>query len=80
MTWNAAPMDQKWFEMPDERRRKLTGAVWVPLRAVNTIEEVGQLGHHGYKSEFYGVGTLAVSTKIKLPAEKLGWMDIGISP
>lgn len=45
-------MDQKWFEMPDERRRKLTGAVWIPLRAMDKIEEIGQLGHLGYKSEF----------------------------
>jgi hypothetical protein len=71
-------MDQKWFEMPDERRRKLAGAVWVP-RAINRIEEVGRFGHLGYRSEFYGVGTIAVSTKKKPSAEKLGWMDVGIS-
>ena len=72
-------MDQKWFEMPDERRRKLTGAVWIPLRAMDTIEEIGQHGHLGYKSEFYGVGTLAVPVNKKPAAEKLGWMDVGIS-
>ncbi len=72
-------MDQKWFEMPDERRRKLTGAVWIPLRAMDKIEEIGQLGHLGYKSEFYGVGTLAVPVNKKPATEKLGWMDVGIS-
>jgi hypothetical protein len=69
-------MDQKWFEMPDERRRKLTGAVWIPLRAMDKIEEIGQLGHLGYKSEFYGVGTLAVPVNKKPATEKLGWMDV----
>jgi hypothetical protein len=72
-------MDQMWFELHDERRRKLEGSVWIPLRAINTIEEMGVIGHLGYKSEFYGVGTLAILTSKKLLAEKLGWMDVGIS-
>lgn len=72
-------MDQNWFEMPEVRRRKLAHAVWIPLRAAHQIEEIGSYGHVGYKSEFYGVGTLAVPTENKLEAEKLGWMDVGIS-
>jgi len=72
-------MEQKWFELHDERRRKLEGSVWIPLRAINTIEEVGKTGHLGYRCEFYGVGSLAISIKQKVPTEKLGWMDVGIS-
>jgi len=72
-------VDQNWFEMPEVRRRKLANAVWIPLRAIYRIEEIGNHGHAGYKSEFYGVGTLAVPTGNKREAEKLGWMDVGIS-
>ena len=72
-------MDQNWFEMPEVRRRKLANAVWIPLRAIHRIEEIGRPGHAGYKSEFYGVGTLAVSIENKREAEKLGWMDVGIN-
>jgi len=71
-------VDQNWFEMLKVRRRKLANAVWIPLRATHQIEEIGNYGHAGYKSEFYGVGTLAVPTENKLEAEKLGWMDVGI--
>src|SRR5215475_12618397 len=65
--------------MPEVRRRKLANAVWIPLRAIHRIEEIGDDWHAGYKSEFYGVGTLAVPTGNKREAEKLEWMDVGIS-
>jgi hypothetical protein len=57
--------------MPEVRRRRLANAVWIPLRAIHRIEETGNHGHAGYKSEFYGVGTLAVATENKLEVEKL---------
>lgn len=72
-------MDQHWFEMPEVRRRKLANAVWIPLRASYQIEETGNYGLAGYKKEFYGVGTLGVPTENKQKAEKLGWMDVGVS-
>jgi hypothetical protein len=71
-------MEQNWFEMPEVRRRKLATAVWIPLRAIHRIEEMGEYGHAGYKSEFYGVGTLGVPVEKKLEAERLGWTDVGI--
>ena len=58
-------MEQKWFEMPEVRRRKLANAVWIPLRAIHRIEEIGDDWHAGYKSEFYGVGALAIPTEKK---------------
>src|SRR5215470_14814178 len=71
-------VDQNWFEMPEIRRRKLEGAVWVPLRSISRWTEGGQYGHLGYRSEFYGVGTLAVAIDDKAKAEKLGWNEVGI--
>ncbi len=72
-------MNQDWFEMPEIRRRKLANAVWIPLRAICQIEEIGKYGYAGYKSEFYGVGTLAVPIDNRVEAEKLRWTDVGIS-
>jgi hypothetical protein len=72
-------VEQKWFEMPEIRRRRLEGAVWIPLRASIRTDEGGEFGHAGYKSEFYGVGTLAVAVGIKAEAtNKLGWDEVGL--
>ena len=71
-------MHQDWFEMPEVRRRTLANSVWIPLRAVQKIEETGHHAHVGYKSEFYGLGSLAVPIENRQEAEKLGWIDIGI--
>lgn len=65
--------------MKDVRRRKLATSVWIPLRAVHVIEKSGSYGYEGFKEEFFGAGTLAVPVEKKAQAEKLGWMDIGIS-
>jgi hypothetical protein len=72
-------MNQEWFEMKDVRRRKLATSVWIPLRAVHVIEKCGSYGYEGFKEEFFGAGTLAVPVGEKALAEKLGWMDVGIS-
>lgn len=71
-------VEQRWFEMPEIRRRKLEGAVWVPLRAISQTTKEGRYGYLGHLSEFYGVGTLAVAIEDKAKAEKLGWSDVGI--
>lgn len=72
-------MNQSWFEMPEIRRRTFAKSVWIPLRAVNTIEEIGKHGFAGYKLEFFGAGSLAVPVDKKTEAEKLDWNDVGIS-
>jgi hypothetical protein len=72
-------VDQKWFEMTDIRNRKLATAVWIPLRSIDTIEDTGKFGCIGNRSEFYGVGTIAVPLEHKEQAIKLGWSEIGIS-
>lgn len=72
-------MDQEWFEMAGIRRRWPANSVWVPLRAVNPIQETGKYGFIGYRIEFYGVGSLAVPIRAKEETEKLGWTDIGIA-
>jgi hypothetical protein len=56
-------MNQEWFEMLDVRKRFYNKAVWIPLRAVNTILSVGKYGYLGHKEEFFGAGTLTVPLK-----------------
>lgn len=73
------PLDQSWFEMPEIRRRWFERAVWIPLRAKHKIHNAGRYGHLGHKEEFFGVGSLAVHHSNRAIANKLGWMNIGIS-
>jgi hypothetical protein len=72
-------MNQSWFEMPEIRKRTYSKSVWIPLRAVNRIIEIGKPGFIGYKLEFFGAGSLAVPIENMTEAEKFGWNDIGIS-
>jgi hypothetical protein len=72
-------MNQNWFEMSEIRHRTFAKSVWIPLRAVNKIKEVGRPGFVGYKLEFFGAGSLAVPVDKKTETEKLCWSDIGIS-
>ena len=71
-------MDQAWFQMDDLRRRNLSRSVWIPLRSVAT-DEVGRIGSLGYRSDFYGVGTIAVSVEQRTSASRLSWTDVGVS-
>ena len=73
-------MEQVWFEMPEIRRRTLTGAVWIPLRCIHHTAETGRIGEAGYGSEFYGAGSVALPLAQKEEAQRvLGWSEIGIS-
>jgi hypothetical protein len=71
--------DQAWFEMASIRRRRLSDAVWVPLRLAEWIGEVGRIGYEGYRTEFFGLGSIAVPLARRADADKLGWDAIGIS-
>jgi hypothetical protein len=72
-------MDQDWFEMTAERKRKLNSAVWIPLRADHRYESTGRAGFVGFKNDYLGVRTLAAPRQATETAEKLGWMEIGNS-
>ena len=71
-------MGQAWFQMDHLRRRDLSRSVWIPLRSVTT-DETGRIGYLGYRSEFYGVGTIAVNVEQRTSASGLTWADIGVS-
>lgn len=46
--------DQKWFEMVDLKKRSLTRASWVPLRACDDSRKRGKYGYLGYEEEYFG--------------------------
>lgn len=70
-------MEQKWFEMADIRKRRLDSAVWIPFRA-SQESKTGKWGYLGYRSEFFGAGSLAVPLRKRVLAEKLRWIDMGL--
>jgi hypothetical protein len=71
-------MEQKWFEMTEIRKRRFDSAVWIPLRASQKIE-TGKWGYLGYRSEFFGAGSLAVPLRKRDAAARLGWTELGLS-
>jgi len=70
-------MDQKWFEMPEVRKRRFDSAVWIPLRA-SQKDETGKRGHLGYKFEFFGAASLVVPLRKRDAAASLGWGDLNL--
>ena len=71
-------MGQDWFEMREVRRRDLCKAVWVPLRASMKLHDRGTPGEEGYKEEFYGVGSVMISSSDQDKSATFEWTDIGI--
>src|SRR5258708_34196247 len=63
--------NQVGFELRDIRGRRLDDAVWIPLRAGQTITEQGTFGYVGYQREFFGLGSLAISVEQSAAAERL---------
>ncbi|MBZ0310381.1 MAG: hypothetical protein K8I82_30245 [Anaerolineae bacterium] len=71
-------MEQDWFEMRKIRQRILDKAVWIPLR-VQLRKDIGRNGFLGYKSEFYGCGSVAIPNDKRTDIQDLGWQQFGIS-
>lgn len=70
-------MEREWFEMAKIRKRRFNDAVWIPLRASQRTAQ-GKRGCLAHKSEFFGVGSLAVPLGKRDAAAKLGWTDLGL--
>jgi hypothetical protein len=70
-------MEQKWFEMTEIRKRRFDSAVWIPLRASEKID-AGKWGYLGFKSEFFGAGSLVIPLRKRDAAAKLDWMNNGL--
>lgn len=70
-------MNQDWMLQSKETRRYFSNATWVPLRE-SSHDEKGEVRSVGYKSEFFGCGSVAFSPEHRKVGEKLGWMDIGL--
>lgn len=71
-------MNQDWILQTKETRRTFSSATWVPLRA-SCDDEQGEVRNIGYVSEFFGCGSVAFPPEHREVAERLGWMDIGLS-
>lgn len=73
-------MDQDWILQRRETRRAFGNATWVPLRAsqevINGESDVTSVGH---VAEYFGCGSVAFPPAHRELANRLGWMDIGIS-
>ena len=66
-----------WFEMAVVRRRSLSRAVWIPLRATHKVNEGGEYGTPGYTEEYFGAGALIVSLDKRDQAAQVEWTALG---
>ena len=67
-------MDKAWFEMREQIRRRVADAVWVPLE-LSLDRRSGDHGYLGFRSEYYGVHTLAVPIEQRVDGDRLSWSD-----
>jgi hypothetical protein len=69
---------QRWIEMPDLRRRRFATAVWVPLRASETIDSAGRYGQPESREELLCAGAIAFPPTSRLLAETLDSHSLGL--
>lgn len=67
-----------WFELERIRRRNMADQVWIPLRCSKNIQKIGRFGRLGFRTEFLGVGSLAVSSANRDRVEGMGWSRLGL--
>ncbi len=67
--------DQKWFEMVDFKKRSLTRASWVPLRACDDSRTRGKYGCVGYEEEYFGAIALLFPANESEKALAHDWTD-----
>ncbi|UGB10093.1 hypothetical protein LQ331_04255 [Stenotrophomonas maltophilia] len=73
-------MKREWILQTRETRRRFDNSTWVPLRALETLEDRGADPQTvGYVSEFFGCGSVAFPPEHRERAERLSWGQIGIS-
>jgi hypothetical protein len=70
---------QSWFEMTELRRRMFAAAVWVPLRAAETLFETGKMSRPGWTEEMFVANAVAFAPDKRSQAEALDWHHLGIS-
>jgi hypothetical protein len=64
--------------MTDLRRRRFATAVWVPLRASETLDPRGEYGQPHSREEIFCAGSIAFPPASREQAEKLGWSNLGL--
>jgi hypothetical protein len=69
---------QQWIEMPDLRRRRLATAVWIPLRASETVQSKGRYGEPESHEEIFCAGAIAFPPASRPLAETLDWHSLGL--
>ncbi|WP_409313573.1 hypothetical protein [Pseudomonas putida] len=68
----------EWFQMADVRRRRLSAAIWIPLRQSEVINKGGAAREPGSFEETLCVGSLAIYADQREVGETLGWSSIGL--
>jgi hypothetical protein len=77
--WAAGPPIAQWVEMADLKKHTYNNKVWVPLYAANKISEAGEVGHAGFREEYFGAHAIVVPQNHQAKALELDWNDVNVS-
>jgi hypothetical protein len=67
-------MEQQWFEMLEQRRRRFSVQTWIPLRSFMRKSE-GKYGYLGHTEDFLGAVSVAVPLENRSSIEPISWGD-----
>lgn len=70
-------MSKSWILHEKETPRFYKKATWIPLRA-SMLDENGECREVGFKSEYFGCGSVAFPPKNRELVESLNWGSLGI--
>jgi hypothetical protein len=76
--WALGPPIAQWVEMADMKRHTYNNKVWIPLYAQHKISEVGEVGHEGFREEYFDAHGVIVPQDQQTKALDLEWMDVSV--
>ena len=76
--WAQGPPIAKWVEMADLKKHTYNNKVWIPLYTQHKISEVGEVGHEGFREEYFGAHSLIVPQDQQVKALDLEWIDLDV--
>src|SRR5258705_620900 len=58
--WASGPPIAQWVEMSDLKKHTYNNKVWIPLYAQHKISAIGEVGHEGFREEYFGTHSVIV--------------------
>lgn len=77
-SWASGPPIAQWVEMAELKKHTYNNKVWIPLYAEKKISEVGEVGHEGFREEYFAAHSVIVPQDQREKALELEWMSVTV--